>query len=359
MNIDGKTYSRSELLKRIGNVCQFGGTRHYELIEGKKRGTRAVDVNTGTGFNFTVIPDRGLDISLASYKGMNLIYQTAAGEVNPAYYNATGMEWMRSFFGGLLTTCGLTYLGAPGCDEGEDLGLHGRYSSTPVTRFCDTSCWKGDEYGIELLGSVEESVLFGDKLRMDRVIRTQAGKRSLTVCDKVENTGSHASPFTILYHINPGFPLLDENAELILSSIKVIPYDEVSKGGTDEFLRFAAPAAGYREQNFHHVMVGDIAGYAYAAIVNRELLGGIGLYIRFKMDSLPYLNEWKMLGEVDYVVGIEPCNTKCMNRSELRREGNLPFLAPGEAREQFVEIGILDGAKEIADFEGLVGSLLR
>jgi hypothetical protein len=152
MKIGNKTYGKAELQKRIGNLGQIGGVRHYELLEGSNKGTRAIDVNTGSGFNFTILPDRGMDISRASYKGMNLVYQTPNGEVNPAFYQSQGSEWLRTFFAGLLTTCGLTYLGPPGKDGDDDLGLHGRYSASPARQVCDLSHWEKDEYRIELSG---------------------------------------------------------------------------------------------------------------------------------------------------------------------------------------------------------------
>ena len=91
---------------------------------------RATDINTGSGLQYTVLPDRAMDISLASYKGTNLVYLTCNGETNPAFYEQEGIGWLRTFAAGLFTTCGLTYLGSPCEDEGEQLGLHGRISTT-------------------------------------------------------------------------------------------------------------------------------------------------------------------------------------------------------------------------------------
>ena len=86
MKFGDKFYSHKELERRVGNISQIGGTRHYELIEGRSKGVSAIEVNTGSGFCFTVLPDRGLDISRATYKGINLVYRTPNGEVNPAFY---------------------------------------------------------------------------------------------------------------------------------------------------------------------------------------------------------------------------------------------------------------------------------
>ena len=83
---------KSELLKYIGNLSQIGGCRHYTLSEGWGRGMRAVDINTGSGLHYTVLPDRGMDISLARYKDINLVYQTCNGETHPAFYEQEGLD---------------------------------------------------------------------------------------------------------------------------------------------------------------------------------------------------------------------------------------------------------------------------
>jgi hypothetical protein len=67
MKIHGKSYSRNDLLERIGSIAQLGGTRHYTLSEGRTAGVRAVGFDTGAELRFAAFPDRALDISLASY----------------------------------------------------------------------------------------------------------------------------------------------------------------------------------------------------------------------------------------------------------------------------------------------------
>lgn len=359
MKLGNKFYTRKELEKRIGNLSQIGGTRHYQLNEGRSKGVSAIDVNTGCGFRFTILPDRGLDISSAIYKGMNLVYLTPNGEVNPAFYEPRGLGWLRTFFGGLLTTCGLTYLGQPCKDGDEELGLHGRYSTTPARQVSDRSTWKGDDYYLEVSGIVEECSLFGDKIRLTRTISTRIGAKSLNINDIVENFGYKEAPFTILYHINAGFPLLDKSSELILSAIKTEPYDDISRAGIEKMTKFSAPVSGFKEQNYLHKMAGDRDGYGYAGMINKNLGNGLGLYIRFDTQNLPYLSEWKMMGEGDYVAGIEPCNVKCESRSVLRKNRLLPFLKPGQVKEIKVEIGILEGEKEIEAFTSKIKEILK
>ena len=120
----------------LGNIYQIGGTRAYTLSDGSSNGCRCIDVKTGSGFDYTVVCDRGLDISLASYRGINLVHLTPNAETNPAFYDPWGAEWLRTFSGGLLTTCGPTYIGNACEDEGECLGQHGRFSALPARQVC-------------------------------------------------------------------------------------------------------------------------------------------------------------------------------------------------------------------------------
>ena len=134
MRIGRQVYTREDVLRRVGNQSQLGGTRHYALAQGRAKNVAAIDVDTGAGLHFTILPDRTMDISAATYKGTNLVYRTPNGEVHPSFYEPAGGGWLRTFFGGLVTTCGLTYLGGPGKDGDEDLGAHGRASTTPALR---------------------------------------------------------------------------------------------------------------------------------------------------------------------------------------------------------------------------------
>ena len=350
MKVDGKEYSRKEIESRVGNISQLGGTMHYQFSEGLAKGVSGIEFNTGTGFTFVVMPDRGLDIAHCAYRGTNLVYHTPNGVVNPAFYEPEGSGWLRTFFAGLLTTCGLTYFGAPGRDGEEDLGLHGRYSTIPADKVCDLSRWEGDDYVLEITGVVEECALFGDKIRLTRTISTEIGKKHLRIRDAAQNFGFKTAPFTILYHINAGFPLLDEGSELVLTSLNNEPYNEISRSALENAERFTSPIPGFKEQNYLHTMAGDEKGFASAALINRKLLDGLGLYIRFHTENLIYLSEWKMMGEGEYVLGLEPCNTKIANRASLRKDNRLPFIEPGEIKEMDVEIGVLDGPDEIDKF---------
>ena len=321
--------SKQELLQYIGNQAQLGGTRHYNLSDGPGMGMRAIDVNTGSGLTYTVLPDRGMDISLASFKGINLAYLTPNGETNPAFYEPEGLGWLRTFNGGLLTTCGLTWLGPPVKDGDEELGLHGRYSTIPAKQVSDLSHWIDDDYHICLTGTTEEARLFGTKMRLEREISGIRGKNIIKIRDRVTNFGYTSTPYTILYHINIGYPLLSEDSELIIDPVETNPATDIAAEGINDFRKFTKPVAGFSEHVFYHRLKADNEGNTGVRLENRKK--GIALSISFNIKQLPILTQWKMMGQGDYVLGLEPCNVPTRNRVWLKENNMLPWLGPGES----------------------------
>jgi hypothetical protein len=331
---------RNKLQQYIGNQAQLSGSRHYVLTDGWSRNLRAIDINSGSGLQYTILPDRGMDISLASYKGINLVYLTCNGETHPTYYEPESFGWLRTFTAGLLTTCGLTYLGAPVVDGNEQLGLHGRYSTIPAKQVADLSDWEGDNYHIRINGIIEEASIFGNKLRLERQIHTIQGQNCLRITDKITNFGSMPSPYTILYHMNMGFPFLSEDAEVIIEPIKTEPRNDAANSGINNFHEIDIPTAGFQEQVFCHTMKADENGDTSVALRNKKL--GIALTIKFNVTQLPYLIQWKMMGQGEYVLGLEPSNVPLKNRKELRDDSTLPFLQPGESVTNAIEVVLTD-----------------
>jgi hypothetical protein len=346
--LNGKELSRRDLAKLTGDISQIAGAKEYELLSGKSKGVRAVDVRTGSGFSFTVLPDRGMDIACAEYKGTSLSFISKTGIVSPAYYNEQGFGFLRSFYAGLLTTCGISHMGAPCVDQGENLGLHGRASNTPAENVAVYSEWTGDEFLITLRGTVRESRVFGENLTLERKIVTSLGSNILSVRDKVENCGFEPQPLMLLYHCNFGYPLLSSESVLIKPGGTVRPRDAEAQKGLEECHVFCEPQHGYAEQVFYHDLKADEKGETFACLFNSSLgTNGLGAYVRFNKNELPYLIEWKQMGEGDYVAGLEPGSWYPEGRAEARKRGELQFIQPGETREFHLEIGVVESRQEL------------
>ena len=122
----GRTWSRTELLRRVGDVSQVGGARLVTLAEGPESGVQVAEVRTGSGLNFSVLPGRGMDLGFAEFRGTPLCWRSSTGEIAAPHYQPEGDGWLRGFSGGLMVTCGLTTAGWPSIDQGQALPLHGR-----------------------------------------------------------------------------------------------------------------------------------------------------------------------------------------------------------------------------------------
>ena len=356
----GKEFTRAELMRKIGDISQIAGVKSYQLNDGNQKGTEAVDFRTGTGFSFTVLPGRGMDISYAEYNGQPLCWRSPAGDVESSHYESQGLGWLRGFYGGLMVTCGMTYAGSPCTDEGEELGLHGRMSYTPARNVWTDGEWDGDDYIMWVQGKVREAVIFGENIMVTRKIWAKLGESKLYLHDVVENLGFEPVPHMYLYHINGGFPAVDGGSVLLSPTREALPRDEEAQIDSRKYAEFQKPTPGFSERVYYHDMIADKDGYVYSALVNREFRNGqgFGFYAKYLKSQLPRFTEWKMNGEGTYVVGMEPANCLVDGRDKERENGTLQFLQPGEKREYNLEIGVLTCIEEIENLESLLNKLV-
>ena len=354
----GRSWTRAELKTYVGNPDQVGGVRLSELSDGTGRGVRVADFQTGSGLQFSVLLDRGMDIGSARYKGASLTWESNRGPAHPMYYEKDGLGWLRTFPGGLVTGCGTTYTGAPTVDGGEPLGLHGRLSHIPASNVWADAAWRDDQYEMWVRGKVREAAVFAENISMTRRVWAHMGESRLFIRDVMANEGRQTTPHMMLYHINFGFPLLAEGTELIAPSKTVAPRDEVAAPGLDAHARYEAPVDGYQEQVFYHDMAAGADGYVTVVLANRGYNGGqgLGIYLRYRQAELPRFVQWKNVCAGTYVTGLEPCNCGVEGRDKDRERGILQFLQPGEEREYLIEIGVLDGNAAI---DGMVAQVSR
>ena len=211
----GNPLTRRELLRRIGRLEQVAGIEPFVFDDGPARGVRAFRFRTGSGLTFDVVPDRGMDVSFAEHGGTPLAWLSPNGVVAPSFYEPAGEGWLRSFPGGLLVTCGLRNVGPPGEREGEELGLHGRASNIPASRVSYDASWDNEGCVLEARGEIREARVFGPNLVLRRRISARVGEPRLWIEDEIENEGFEPEPLMVLYHINLGWPLLDETSRLV------------------------------------------------------------------------------------------------------------------------------------------------
>lgn len=316
----------------IGHDSQTGGIEEHRLVGGKGDGMRLLEVNNGKGLELTLCPDRAGDISRLRFQGINMSYMSPCGYVAPAYYERTGSNWLNSFTAGYLTTCGLSAVGSPCTDEGEELPLHGTIANQPG----EYAYWEETalEWLIHVL--VKDETIFGRKLRLHRTVKVSKTENTFWLCDTIENTGDQREPLEILYHMNMGYPLLDEDSVVEIPSSEVKPRDEHAAEDIANWMHMEKPQAGYQERCYYHTFVDE---HGKAGIFQPKL--GIGLEISYNAKELDGFVEWKMMGIRDYVLGMECGNCYPDGRDVMRKNGMLKFLEPGEKKTYEIQVTMI------------------
>ena len=317
----------------IGHESQLYGVEEHRLVGGKGDGMRFYQINNGKGLELTVSPDRACDITRLRFKGINMSYMSPCGYVAPAYYDSIGTNWLNSFTAGFLTTCGLQAVGSPCNDEGEELPLHGSIANTP----CEHVYWVEEDGKLIVHGVVKDETIFGRKLRLSREIIVSTEENTFEICETIENTGDMVEPMEILYHINMGYPLLDEDSIVKVPAAEVVARDDHAANDIENWMNMQKPTAGYQERCYYHKFA-DKEGRA--SIYQPKL--NVGLSMEFDASELDAFVEWKMMGVRDYVLGLECGNCYPDGRDVMRKTGMLKFLQPGEKKIYQVKIRMME-----------------
>ncbi len=339
---------------KISHRAQFGGIETSVLDDGAGRGVRIAWINTGSGLRFKVVIDRAMDIADAAFNQHNLPWLSHVGVTSPQPFSLHGDDWLRTFGGGLLTTCGLSHFGPPEEDEHGTRGLHGPISNQPaeLESIVQPDPRQG-QMEMSLTGRIRESRIFGPALELKRTISATLGQASIRIHDEVSNRGNTATPHMLLYHCNFGWPLADEGTDILWkgswksggreSDDKIFnegnnfrkctaPLKDHSGGG--EAVAFIDP----QEEN----------GKCSCGLYNSKI--GIALALHFDKTQLPCLTNWQHFGRGEYVTGLEPGTNPPTGQAKARAEKNLILLEPGETRSYDLEFQIISDEKSIREF---------
>ncbi len=344
------TLHEKQLLKRVGDISQVAGIREYEYSSARAKGMKALEVYNSAGLRFTVLPDKCLDILNLNFKGVNFGFLSKNNIVAHTFSNALGDEFLYNWSGGMLATCGLANAGQANTDHGLYMPEHGRIGSRPAEQVGITTRWDDDSYILEIKGKVSESYIYGSNLHLERRIATELNSTKIRITDTVENMEPAEEELMLLYHINFGYPLVDEGSEVICSEGTVLPKTEMTDEDLHEWMHTSNPIDGCPEQVFYHT--NQKSEVSYAAVVNEKL--GYGCYIRYDSKVLPILVHWKSMRSHDYTIGLEPSNSYILGRNEERKNGSLKKIGGYETVTHTMEIGVLDGIDEIEAFRNLL-----
>lgn len=336
----------NDINRMIGHPDQLYKVRRITFNGGVSDGIRAIELMNSDGFYATCIEEQCLNIYDFSYKGINCAFLSKNGLVANRFFNGGCGEFNYYWPAGMFHTCGLTNTGAPVTENGRYYTEHGRIgmmnAENVIIRHTDDA--------VVITGDVYDRILCGHQLRLHRTLTFPKRGKQLQIRDEVTNLEGIPTEMMILYHCNFGYPLLTPDARLIKGKGTAID----NLAGTpvpEDYWQMEAPRDHKNEQVFCHTNTPDEHGFGSAAIINDEL--SLGCYVKYKLDTLPYMLQWKNMCAHDYVVGLEPSNCYSRGRAAERENGTLPVIGAYETKVFELTIGILDGAEEIRQFEAL------
>ena len=340
---------------KISNPAQLGGIETAVIDNGHGRGMRIAWINTGTGLRYKVVIDRAMDIADAFYNQHSLAWLSHLGISPPEPFSNKGLEWLRTFAGGLMVTCGLDHTGGPEADANGERGLHGLVSNIPseIESIIQPDPIAGN-MDMSITGRIKQTQVFGPSLELKRTISGTLGKASIRVHDEVTNRGNTPVPHMILYHFNFGWPLVDEGTDLVWHGEWESPGSDLDNKifkKENNFRKCPAPLEGHSGRGEEVAFIDitpDESGQCACGLHNTDL--GIAVALRFSKQQLPWLTNWQHWGKGEYVTGLEPGTNPPIGQSKAKEQHQLIQLAPGENRVYDLEIEVLDDKKKINEF---------
>ena len=188
---------------RISNLQQVASLRRYTLTEGREKGLDVLDCDNGK-IRFLLNISKACDIMQLYHEGQNMSFVSKNG------FTKREIPFLNRFEGGMLYTCGLDSVGGR-----EGYELHGTFHNIPA-EIVRAEC---NEKGIVVEAIIRDTALFGKNLVMKRKISTAVFGESVTLEDTLINEGYKAEEYCLLYHINVGYPMLDDGAKIVAQAV--------------------------------------------------------------------------------------------------------------------------------------------
>ena len=265
----------------------------------------------------------------------------------PAPWFADPHGWgpFRTFFGGLLTTCGLEHTLGPAEDSAAHFNypgqldalfpLHGRLSVTPALLLGYGIDWDAPAPAVFVRGDVRQANVFGEVLTLEREIRAPARRPHHRGPRPRAQRGLRA----------------DAADDPVPRQRRLAARGARTRASTGRWASRASPR-GRRRASTGRVVDEPTARHRRAGLGahadrRRERLAprrgaehghrrrprALGLEVAFGLDTLPRMFQWRVMNEGHYVIGLEPGNMRIQGRHAAREAGDLVILQPGETRD--------------------------
>jgi hypothetical protein len=363
----GRKLDRREFERHVGAARQAFGVDLVEFADGAERGVRALSFRTGGGLEFSVLVDRTMDIGRFDFQGVPFAWQSGTGFRAPAFLDLEGdggSGFLRGF-SGLLCTCGFDHVRQADKSAADHFDLplrkdlsypmHGRGAFQPARLEGYGVRWDGDEAVLWCEGTVDQVAVFGEYLSLVRRIEASAGGASVKIVDRIVNRGFSRTPHMLLYHINAGWPVLDEGARFaapIRATLAANMPREIQQAG---WRTQSAPSPRFVQQVFDHEALAGPDGMVPTALINDRL--GLGFAVEYERAKFPCLQQWQCLADGIYGFAIEPASARWGDRAGAAARDEIVWLEHGQSQSYTTVLSAISGPSAIAAFDARVASI--
>lgn len=272
---------------RISNFEQIASLRRYVMTNGRGKDLEVIDCDNGR-VRFLLNVSKACDIMQLYDRGQNLSFISKNG------FMKRELPFAKRFEGGMLYTCGLDSVGdREGYDE------HGSVHNIPA-EILRAEC---DEEGIVVEAVIRDTEVCGKNLVLRRRISAKIGDGCVRVEDRLTNEGYRSEDYCLLYHINLGYPLIDDGARIVADADMCLPRTDWAEKNMDTVYAVCAPVPDMEETCYYFSLPNP-----EVSLVNEKI--GKKFTVSYSGDTLPHFLAWKNMTSGDYAVGLEPCTTK-------------------------------------------------
>ncbi len=342
INTDQNVHDTSSVLDHQSTGVLLSGGDNWSvsmrrLVGGLSDGVDVVTIDNGR-LSLEILPTRGMGIWRGQVDGVPLQWNSPVERpVHPAFVDQMrrgGIGWLDGF-NELLCRCGLGWHGAPGDDVilNEDgsvaseqfLPLHGRIANLAAHHVVvEITQENGGQ--ISVVGIVDESSMFGGRLRLQSTLTTAIGSNQFSIDDTVTNLGSSDAEVEVLYHCNIGEPFLGAGSVFHGAASEVAPRNARAAEGISMWNLFEGPTPGYSEQVYFMSAAADKFGWGIGLLSDAD--ANHAFSVRFDTSTLPYFSLWKntQATEDGYCTGLEPGSSFPNLRTVERKNGRVISL---------------------------------
>ena len=303
---------------KISNFQQIGSLRRYTLEGGKEKGIDVIDCDNGK-LRFLLNVSKACDVMQLYHEGQNTSFISKNGFAlrEPPFGNR--------FEGGMLYTCGLDNVG--GMRDGNP--VHGSLHNIPA-EIVRAEC---NDEGIVVEAIIRDTALFGKNLVLRRRIYSAIGSESLRLEDTLVNEGYRTENYCVLYHVNFGYPLLDEGARIVADVAKCDPRTDWARENVATVCEITEPLPEQKETCYFLTF-----NQPQISLINDKL--GKSVTLSYSGDTLPHFVEWKSMACGTYALGFEPTTTELDDRFAYKT------LDAGESVRFWIELDLKRDAAE-------------